>query len=89
MLGTAKHKKREIDPNELAAKVAADGNFSVEELSVWSGSSRSEIYEQIAAGRLRSMKVGRRRLIPASWAREWRESFMPRPAAERRAGARA
>ncbi|AEG50766.1 DNA binding domain protein, excisionase family [Sphingobium chlorophenolicum L-1] len=40
--------------------------FSLNEASEATGLSRSHLTRVIAAGELRSMKVGRRRLIPAS-----------------------
>lgn len=40
--------------------------YTVAEAAVISRLSRSTLYELIASGELRSVKVGRRRLVPAS-----------------------
>ena len=37
--------------------------------------SRSTVYKEIAEGRLQTVKVGRRRLIPVDAAREWLEQL--------------
>ncbi len=37
--------------------------------------SRSTVYKEIAEGRLKTVKVGRRRLIPADAAREWLDNL--------------
>jgi excisionase family DNA binding protein len=39
---------------------------------------RSFVYEEIKSGRLRSVKKGRRRLIPDEDGREWLRTFRPR-----------
>jgi len=40
--------------------------LSIDEAAVLAGVGRTSIYAVIGAGRLRSVKVGRRRLVPAS-----------------------
>ncbi|MGC8635251.1 MAG: excisionase family DNA-binding protein [Candidatus Limnocylindrales bacterium] len=56
---------------ELAAQATAlapmpDRLLSVDEAADALGIGRSRLYEEIGTGRLRSLKVGRRRLVPAS-----------------------
>ena len=43
-----------------------DRLLSVDEAAQWLSIGRSALYAELAAGRLRSLKVGRRRLVPAS-----------------------
>jgi excisionase family DNA binding protein len=57
--------------DELRAEVAAgsgapDRLLSVDEAATMLGIGRSALYSEIAAGRLRSLRVGRRRLVPAA-----------------------
>ncbi len=56
---------------ELAAQAAPlapvpDRLLSIDEAADALGIGRSRLYEEVSAGRLRSLKVGRRRLVPAS-----------------------
>ena len=56
---------------ELAVQAAPpaplpDRLLSVDEAADALGIGRSRLYEEVATGRLRSLKVGRRRLVPAS-----------------------
>ena len=53
---------------ELAteARPAPDRLLSVDEAAAGLGIGRSVLYGEMGAGRLRSVKVGRRRLIPAA-----------------------
>ena len=48
------------------------GAFSVELFADEHGISRSQSYVEIKKGRLRTMKVGRRRLISTEAAADWR-----------------
>lgn len=53
---------------ELAAEArptAADRLYDVDAAAAALGIARSKLYDLITAGELRSVKVGRRRLIPA------------------------
>lgn len=53
---------------ELCAEVrpdAPDRLLSVDEAAAALGIGRSRLYDEIASGRCRSIKVGRRRLIPS------------------------
>ncbi|MGC8633895.1 MAG: helix-turn-helix domain-containing protein [Candidatus Limnocylindrales bacterium] len=43
-----------------------DRLLSIAEAAAALGIGRSRLYEEIGTGRLRSLKVGRRRLVPAS-----------------------
>jgi excisionase family DNA binding protein len=46
--------------------------FSIHEFMQASGmGSRTGVYQEINAGRLKTIKVGRRRLIPYESAKEW------------------
>lgn len=49
-----------------AAPRAPDRLLSVDEAAAMLGQGRSRIYQEIAAGRLRSCKAGRRRLVSSS-----------------------
>ncbi len=54
---------------ELAAQMPSpvrERLLAVDEAAVALGIGRSRLYEEIGAGRVRSVKVGRRRLIPES-----------------------
>ncbi len=48
-----------------AASTGPDRLLSVDEAARALGVGRSALYGELAAGRLRSLKVGRRRLIPS------------------------
>jgi excisionase family DNA binding protein len=61
---------------EMAAEVATredapDRLLGVPEAAAMLSIGRSAIYDQIAAGRLRSIRVGRRRLVPAGAIRDY------------------
>ena len=47
------------------------GLMTVREFLAWSSIGRTKTYEEIRAGRLRALKVGRKTLIDYSDAREW------------------
>lgn len=49
-----------------SAQPAPDRLLDVDEAAAALGVGRSSTYQEISAGRLRSVKVGRRRLVPAS-----------------------
>jgi excisionase family DNA binding protein len=56
---------------EMRAELAEQGNrptrlLSVDEAATMLGIGRTALYDQLAAGRIRSVKVGRRRLVPAT-----------------------
>jgi excisionase family DNA binding protein len=55
---------------EIAAEAAPDATapdrlLSVDEAAAQLGIGRSRLYDEIAAARVRSVKVGRRRLVPS------------------------
>jgi excisionase family DNA binding protein len=50
--------------------------YSIKDVVVRTGLSRSTIYEEMASGRLRSVKVGRRRLIPEVALAEYIDDLM-------------
>jgi excisionase family DNA binding protein len=68
---------------------APDRLLSVDEAAIALGIGRTALYYELTAGRLRSFKVGRRRLIPASAIGAYIavqaevDSVEPRPAAGR------
>jgi len=49
----------------LAAREPAPRNLSIPEAAVLLGVSRSTIYNRLRTGELRSVRIGRRRLIPS------------------------
>lgn len=55
----------EVRPGSPPA-VSPDRLLSVAEVASALGIGRSALYSEIAAGRLRTIRVGRRRLVPAS-----------------------
>jgi excisionase family DNA binding protein len=57
--------------DEIASEVGArerapDRLLSIQEAAQALGVGRTALYSEIGAGRIRSIKVGRRRLVPAS-----------------------
>jgi excisionase family DNA binding protein len=58
--------REELRMEAEAGPRAPDRLLSVDEVAATLGLGRSVIYGEIAAGRLRSFRVGRRRLISAS-----------------------
>jgi excisionase family DNA binding protein len=59
---------------------APDRLYGILEAAAALGVGRSAIYDELAAGRLRSVKVGRRRLIPAGAVRDYIEQAGARAA---------
>jgi excisionase family DNA binding protein len=60
-----------IKPGDVQPPVA----YSVPQTARLIGLSKGQVYIEINAGRLRSVKVGRRRLIPASAIDKWLASL--------------
>ena len=56
---------------------SAPGAMSVDEFCRWARIGRTSTYNEIANGRLRALKVGRRTVIPAEAARQWLEALKP------------
>ncbi len=53
------------------------GNFTIPDFLRWARIGRSKAYEEIAAGRLRIVKCGRRTLVPVEEAARWRDALRP------------
>jgi excisionase family DNA binding protein len=51
---------------EVSHAQAPDRLLSVDEAAAALGIGRSRLYDEIGAGRVRSVRVGRRRLVPSS-----------------------
>jgi excisionase family DNA binding protein len=58
--------REEVRAEVEAGPRAPDRLLSIDEAATMLGIGRSKVYAEIAAGRLRSCKAGRRRLVPAS-----------------------
>lgn len=48
--------------------------MSVQQFCEWSSIGRTKVYEEIASSRLKTLKVGRRRLIKYDEAQRWLDS---------------
>jgi len=59
---------------------------SIKEIVARTGLSRSTVYEEMDSGRLRSVKVGRRRLIPESALVQYIDNLIGAAAPDGRAG---
>lgn len=56
--------------------------YSIPEFMVDAGiGSRSTVYREIAEGRLKTIKLGRRRLIPYEYAQDWLKKLQQEDAA--------
>ncbi|MGO9062265.1 MAG: excisionase family DNA-binding protein [Candidatus Binataceae bacterium] len=60
-----------IDENDGGSAAPSRRAFSVREFCVRYGIGRTHAYQEIAASRLRAVKVGRRTLIPHDAAEAW------------------
>jgi excisionase family DNA binding protein len=49
--------------------------MSIQAFCAWAGIGRTKVYEEIEAGRLSTVKVGRRRLVPMQQAQLWLEGL--------------
>jgi excisionase family DNA binding protein len=68
--------KGRIMANKTVAPLPIDPlSYSIEQLSAQTGLGRTKIYEEINAGRLRAIKIGKRRLIPHTDAAAWIETY--------------
>ena len=54
--------------------------FSINDFALANGICRQTVYNEINSGRLRTKKVGRRRLIPKEAAEAWRLNMEEHPA---------
>jgi hypothetical protein len=52
-----------------------DGNFTLREFRAWAGIGNTKTFAEIAAGRLRAIKIGGRTIITKPDARAWRATF--------------
>ncbi len=50
--------------------------LSVQAFCTWAGIGRTKVYEEMEEGRLRTVTVGRRRLVPASEAQRWLDQLL-------------
>lgn len=57
--------REELRAEAVASPRAPDRLYSIDQAAAALGLGRSLLYAEIAAGRLRTIKVGRRRLCPA------------------------
>ena len=57
--------RAELHPEAEAGRLAPERLLSVDEAAGLLGIGRSALYGEIGAGRLASVKVGRRRLVPS------------------------
>ncbi len=55
--------------------------MSVQQFCEWSSIGRTKVYEEIATHRLKTLKVGRRRLIKRDEAQRWLDSHVSEAAA--------
>jgi excisionase family DNA binding protein len=65
--------ERKVDRDGLSAILA----FPMSEVQARLGISRSKAYEEIAAGRLRAVKCGSRKLIPYESGQAWLNNLPP------------
>lgn len=63
--------REELRQEADAAPRAPDRLMSIPEAATTLGLGRTATYGEIGAGRLRSVKVGRRRLVPATAVRDY------------------
>lgn len=78
----------QIDANVIAAKAVLNrGAFSVESFAQANDLSVRTVFEEIKAGRLKKMKVGRRTLISVEAAVDWRRRIEEETAAAEEAAA--
>jgi excisionase family DNA binding protein len=57
--------REELRAGAVAVHGAPDRLLSVDEAAAALGCGRTLVYDEIGAGRLRSLRVGRRRLVPS------------------------
>lgn len=59
------------DKPAMPARVLEVSGLSISEVAESAGLSRQTVYNEINAGRLKTFKVGRRRLVSPAALREW------------------
>jgi hypothetical protein len=65
----------ETRTSELASILESRGALSVDEFTSWSGIGRSKFYKEVAEGRLRLRKVGRKSVVTVPDALAWLENL--------------
>lgn len=50
--------------------------MSVQAFCAWAGIGRTKVYEEIEAGRLQTVTLGRRRLVPTAEAERWLDRLL-------------
>jgi excisionase family DNA binding protein len=89
MYAALQNKSRMVRPNVEQALAQYRGTRmtenvclnSIQDVALRTGLSRSKLYTEMAAGRLRSVKVGSRRLIPESALVDYVDSLLAANAA--------
>ena len=64
--------------SDISKKIA----YSIPEFCVVASIGRTLVYNEIASGRLKTVKVGRRRLIPTTEGQRWIERLIAAEAVE-------
>ena len=57
--------------------------MSVQAFCAWAGIGRTKVYEEIETGRLQTVTLGRRRLVPTAEAQRWLDRLLDNAAGER------
>jgi excisionase family DNA binding protein len=57
--------------------------LSVRAFCAWSSIGRTKVYQEIEEGRLRTVTVGRRRLVPTAEAQRWLDQLLAAASNER------
>lgn len=57
--------------------------LSVQAFCAWAGIGRTKVYQEIEEGRLRTVTVGRRRLVPSAEAQRWLDQLLADASHER------
>ncbi len=78
--GNARTRRNVLIPEEASVEKLG---LSVEEAAEVIGIGRSEIYERMARGEIESVKVGRRRIIPAEAAKRFLDGLLATARAQR------
>ena len=56
--------------------------MSVKAFCAWAGIGRTKVYEEIEVGRLHTVTLGRRRLVPTAEAQRWLDRLLSEAAAK-------
>ena len=63
--------QRKTPAFSMVDRIDCGGNLRIDEFCQWAAISRSSAYQEVAAGRLKILKVGRRSVIPVHAAKAW------------------